>query len=1213
MFADWFAQVVKERLGKPMPTCSVSEVLLGLKLQSVVNRETARKLVRERQDPSPGVQAKIRHALQPEEPEPPKPSGWKTRELVLSFFSSSDPKVYAPERQPQMSPDIEVYYRFGNVRHLVRCLEDEDQIDPGKPHPGEEYFRPFIRQAKAEVPDAYQSVTLLTHHPIPPALKLAERDRQAVELLTVSEFVGQNFDINYYKDYLTKKTLEAGFSGEAAACPLGYHLHGEEHPVGDCLDYVLALAVEPGRQVICAILGSAGTGKTSLCLRAALRLIDRVEKAPSRPTLPVVVEARDLARPGDLLRAVLDAVENNYRHGLREDLLKRLIEEGRLVVFLDGLDESRAFRGWTEVSDLLSDVSQRLGGGTKLFLTMRPELFQSREEEDAALRSRHVQRVRLKPLEVNDACKALTARVGNGEAADLLREGEDPELARQVLILIRTPLFLHLLARFGPASRNKLRELPPGADYDSRYTYTLYQACAKEWVKREEAKGRAFQLTLTEDERLDWCREIAGDCFSRPLDQPRITLPLLKRLYESARSKHPARGTLLTVTKPHDFLLDARLSMFLVRDPKVEEDACQFSHTSFYEFFLGTAIAEGILRGAPDLLGRGQLARPMTLVPRFVLGRLAEESRPASGRPSGSGSGFSASGPRRGIGGGYPRRPTAPGSEFLAPELLGILEALRSDSGIRSRAKASDFMVYNVLFLIAGISRVSAQNLEVSLHGLALPLQELSCLAPPSTETLSPDPSPGALLNLHLGNANTEFVRKPNDRVRLLPKEGTQMALGPRLGEKESIPPRPRRPSAALKRYCQEQLEETDAEEKIRGGYKADLYWVLVPGGVWKVGRYGREEEDQVITKFGSRRIGWEEIILPSFLIQRWPVTNQQYWEFLSAAPEHRCWYPDAQRVATGNIYYLIGWDQMLGRKIENMTAEDWRRVEEDAVLNEWWHHAPVVNVNWKAADAFARYYGWSLPTEAEFEAAARLYQTDKLLDRDPSGRQSGVDLADYPWGDALPPDVGLKDAVKLYAISSETFGKTPPGLPTWDATNLNPGKKEEDGGWLAKFAEWAKDKEVAYHLIGGVREWMADFWDPFWPLGLHRLAGGKLVVPCNVGLRWEGSAEKGQVVVENEREQLQQRVLRGGSMATLPENCRISYRDPQPMDNVNPDAGFRCVKRLWPDPGPESCRRAKAARGEEAGAGEPVRDPGGRRKGRRPPLRETAHEGGNT
>ena len=123
---------------------------------------------------------------------------------------------------------------------------------------------------------------------------------------------------------------------------------------------------------------------------------------------------------------------------------------------------------------------------------------------------------------------------------------------------------------------------------------------------------------------------------------------------------------------------------------------------------------------------------------------------------------------------------------------------------------------------------------------------------------------------------------------------------------------------------------------------------------------------------------------LPDFLIDATPVTNRAFAEFIEDGGYERPEFWDP-----------AGWEYI---KREGITApKHWYQPEP----HSWWTQrfgfdeplnpkAPVVHVSWYEADAYARWAGKRLPTEAEWEKAASW---------DPETETKRL----YPWGDDAP------------------------------------------------------------------------------------------------------------------------------------------------------------------------------------------------------------------
>jgi formylglycine-generating enzyme required for sulfatase activity len=263
------------------------------------------------------------------------------------------------------------------------------------------------------------------------------------------------------------------------------------------------------------------------------------------------------------------------------------------------------------------------------------------------------------------------------------------------------------------------------------------------------------------------------------------------------------------------------------------------------------------------------------------------------------------------------------------------------------------------------------------------------------------------------------------------------------------------------------------------------------------------------------------------FWIDETPVTNDEFAEFvrrtgyltLAERKPSRRDYPDApSRLLRAGSFVFSPPARAPALRDESDNPSWWRFVVgacwkrplgPGSSLGGLGHH-PVVHVVAEDAEAFAAFAGKALPTEAEWEFAAR------------GGRDGRTD---YAWGDELEPE-----------------GR--PMAKVWQGAFPHRNLAPEALQRTAPVKSFPPNDFGLFDLIGNVWEWTADSFDA------PPAPGPK---PCCSPPR-DGAAAT-----------IPRRVLKGGSHLCAPEYCR-RYRPParwpQPIDTSTSHIGFRCIRR---------------------------------------------------
>jgi len=180
----------------------------------------------------------------------------------------------------------------------------------------------------------------------------------------------------------------------------------------------------------------------------------------------------------------------------------------------------------------------------------------------------------------------------------------------------------------------------------------------------------------------------------------------------------------------------------------------------------------------------------------------------------------------------------------------------------------------------------------------------------------------------------------------------------------------------------------------------------------------------------------------------------------------------------------------------------------------------PVVHVAFEDADAYATWADLSLPTEAEWELAAR----------------GGLEGATYVWGDE-PESPGER-------LANYWHGDFP-----WRA--------EPGSGSTTPVGSYPANAYGLFDMAGNVWEWTGD-----WYTSQHAEDASK---PCCVPTNPRGGSEAASLDPAQSQFRIPRRVIKGGSFLCADSYCmryRPAARRPQMVDTGMSHIGFRCVRR---------------------------------------------------
>jgi len=273
-----------------------------------------------------------------------------------------------------------------------------------------------------------------------------------------------------------------------------------------------------------------------------------------------------------------------------------------------------------------------------------------------------------------------------------------------------------------------------------------------------------------------------------------------------------------------------------------------------------------------------------------------------------------------------------------------------------------------------------------------------------------------------------------------------------------------------------------------------------------------------------------------SFWLDRTPVTNRDFRKFVNAtgyvtfaeiAPSLED-YPGAlpHMLRAGSLVFIPpdhpvdtrDWMQWWTFKF----GASWRRPYGKRSSISGLDDHPVVHVTYRDAEAYAKWANKDLPTEAEFEFAAR----------------GGLHEAEYAWGDEFTPE-------------NRQMANTWQGIFPFENLALDGFER------TSPVTAFPPNGYGIYDMIGNVWEWTSD-----WYSTKHEADAPK---SCCIPENPRGGPEEASYDACLPNIRIPRKVLKGGSHLCAPNYCRRyrpAARHAEPIDTSTSHVGFRCVQR---------------------------------------------------
>jgi formylglycine-generating enzyme len=306
---------------------------------------------------------------------------------------------------------------------------------------------------------------------------------------------------------------------------------------------------------------------------------------------------------------------------------------------------------------------------------------------------------------------------------------------------------------------------------------------------------------------------------------------------------------------------------------------------------------------------------------------------------------------------------------------------------------------------------------------------------------------------------------------------------------------------------------------------------VWIEGGTFQMGFDQHYPEERPVHR----------VTVDGFFMDAAPVTNRKFRRFVQATAHVTvAEIPPDPKDYPGALPHMLKAASLVFRPPDHpVDLRDWSRWWEFRARANWRQPAgpgssikglddhPVVHVAYRDAEAYAAWAGKELPTEAEWEFAAR----------------GGLDGAEFAWGDELTPE-----------------GRHMANL--WQGTFPIQNLKSDGYERTSPVGAFPPNGYGLYDMIGNVWEWTSDWWSSRHP--------DDAVKACCIPVNPRGGQQQASYDPRQPNIAIPRKVLKGGSHLCAPNYCRRyrpAARHAEPIDTSTSHVGFRCIIRKGKEP----------------------------------------------